>query len=449
MALNVVMVGASRSGKTSILASMLNNVRDNQQVNGVNECFFVRDISEYNAITDLNVREQVNLQENVDGMRDLSSGNPHLPKMTNLFGTSVQFTYNFEVTARIDNNLQSDQMLSINFHDVPGEWWGNDVNRTLDNEIKNAQLLIVAVDVPSLMYAKETGMSSLNTVMNCPEQVRDAVEMLGSSCYSEITDEEERNEKLKELLRMVIFVPIKCEYWLQKEKKQEIYDEIYRVYGTTIDKCRQYDNMQVLVLPVETIGSCLFDHHSIEDNSLILKYATEPSSRFYIREDIIDNHSTVRCERMNDSQVRLKNGVIYDLREGDELILARARRRHPYCYDGGSKLIPYAWFRPTGGEYAPRYCDLLFYQVLKFSIMDFAKRTGNSARSVFDDVTGFWSTLRRIPAFISSWLGGARTPYASVEQVRLFQQKISEIKIDETIMTYIVNRENGTDTEIQ
>ena len=40
MALNVVMLGASRSGKTSILASMLNNVRNPHADNNVNKHFF-------------------------------------------------------------------------------------------------------------------------------------------------------------------------------------------------------------------------------------------------------------------------------------------------------------------------------------------------------------------------------------------------------------------------
>lgn len=444
MALNVVMLGASRSGKTSILASMLKSVRDGM----VDNQFYVIDTSEYSNCSSER-QEQVSLQNNVDGMKDMLStliGNTFVPKMTNLFGTSDNFIYRFEIKPRDDNKMIiEDKVLRVNFHDIRGEYCSGGKFGIIADEIKNAQLLIVAVDVPSLMYAKESGKSSLNTVMNCPEQVRDAVEMLGSSCYSEIEDANKRNEKLKELLRMVIFVPIKCEYWLQKGKEQEIYDEICRVYGTTIDKCGRYDNMQVLVLPVETIGSCLFDHHSEEDNSLLLKYAIEPKSRFFISEDKIDNHSIVRCERVNDMQVRLKNGMIYDLCEGDELILAKKRRHHPYCYEGGTKLIPYAWFKPTGGEYAPRYCDVLFCQVLKFSIMDFAKRTGNSARSVFDDATGFWANVARIPDFISSWRRGDRAPYSSVQQVKLFQQKINQIERDESIITYIVNRENGQD----
>ena len=290
MALNVVMLGASRSGKTSILASMLNNVRNPHADNNVNKHFYVRDVSDYAGLDDPEVQEAVELQANVDGMQELL--NPpvqgkYVPKMTNLIGTKVSFTYAFDVTTKL-NNLLSDQKITINFHDIPGEYCSNAKFSMVEDEIRKAQLLIVAVDVPSLMYAKETGKQSLNTVMNCPNEVYDAVQLLGIDCCSHIEDENRRNQELANLLRMVIFVPIKCEYWLQNGQREEINKEIRRVYANTIDRCEKYDNVQALILPVETIGSCVFDHHSEDDNSLILKYASPSKSKLYISEDKID-----------------------------------------------------------------------------------------------------------------------------------------------------------------
>lgn len=450
MALNVVMLGASRSGKTSILASMLNNVRNPHADNNVNKHFFVRDVSEYAALHATR-QEEVELQANVDGMIDLLTppvSGMYVPKMSNLFGTSDPFTYAFDVQAKI-NDIVLDQKLRINFHDIPGEFCSSGKFHMIEDEIRKAQLLIVAVDVPSLMYAKETGKQSLNTVMNCPNEVYDAVQLLGLDCCSDISDEDKRNQERANLLRMVVFVPIKCEYWLQAGRRNEIDEEIRRVYADTIDRCEQYSNVQVLILPVETIGSCVFDHHSEEDNSLLLTYATPPKNKLYVSEDKFNGNSVARCEKVTDNQVRLKNGVLYDLHPGDQLISAKERARHPYCYDGGTKLIPYTWFKPVGKYYAPKYCDLLFCQTLKFSIMDFAKRTGHSAREAFDTAETLWDKICALPDFFGRLFSGHTAAYSDVLQVKKFQACILAVDIskllDENPIAYLVNREDGSD----
>ena len=450
MALNVVMLGASRSGKTSILASMLNNVRNPHADNNVNKHFYVRDVSDYAGLN-AKRQEQVGLQENVDGMQDLLTPpiqGKYVPKMTNLSGTTAAFTYAFDVTTKL-NNLLSDQKITIKFYDIPGELCSNKNFGMLKDEIRNAQLLIVAVDVPSLMYRRETGKKSLNTVMNCPNEVYDAVEHLGVDCCSHISDENRRYQELGRLLRMVIFVPIKCEYWLQNGRRDEIDEEIRSVYKDVIARCKQYDNMQTLILPVETIGSCLFDHHSDEDNSLILLYASPSKSKLYISEDEIDGCAAVRCEHFAEGQVRLKNGVIYDLRPGDQLISAKERAHHPYCYDGGTKLIPYTWFKPVSSTYAPKYCDLLFCQILRFSIMDFAKRTGHSAREAFDNAETLWDRICALPDFFGRLFSGHTAAYSDVLQVKKFQASLMAIDLSKWLednpIEYLVNREDGYD----
>ena len=443
------MLGASRSGKTSILASMLNNVRNPNADNNVNKHFYVRDISDYTGIEDPNRLEEISLQANVDGMQDLLTppiDNTYVPKMAKLTGSKASFTYAFDVKAKI-NDLVSEQKIDINFLDIPGELCSCSKFNMIADEISKAQLLIVAVDVPSLMYAKETCKQSLNTVMNCPEEVFDAVQLLGTGNCIDIKDEKKRNKELANQLRMVIFVPIKCEHWLQNGKRKEINDEIKRVYANTIEHMTRYNNVQVLILPVETIGSCVFDHYSEENNSLILLYGRKPNNRLCISEDTIDGYNTVRCERISEKLVRLKNGVLYNLATEDKIINAKSRKHHPYCYDGGSKLIPYVWFKPTGSKYAPRYCELLFCQILKFSIMDFAKRTGRSAREAFDNAHNFWQKLWALPDYLGRLFSGHTATYSNVRQVKLFQAKILAIELmkiwDENPITYLVNREDG------
>lgn len=451
MALNVVMLGASRSGKTSILASMLHNVCNPYADNRVNQYFCVKDVSEYAAL-DRGRRKEVRLPSNVAGMQELlrspENGTDYVPKMPNLFGTSFPFTYTFNIKAHI-NSFISSKYITINFHDIPGECYSSKKFTLVEDEIRKAQLLIVAVDVPSLMYAKEMGKKSLNKVMNCPNEVYDAIQLLGIDCCADIKNEAKRNKESQNLLRMVIFVPIKCEYWLRNNKRADIDNEIREVYNAAIERCKQLDNIQVQILPVETIGSCLFDHYSEERNSLLLSYAAPSTNSQYISEDNINGKRVVRCEKVRKNQVRLKNGVIYNLYPDDQLMEARERKVHPYCYEGGKKLIPYTWFKPIRSSYSPKYCDVLFCQVLKFSIMDFAKRTGRSAREAFDNVHNLRDWIRALPDFVQRYFSGETAAYADILQVKKFQASILAIDIsqllDENPIVYLVNREDGYD----
>lgn len=447
MALNVIMIGASRSGKTSILASMLNNVRDCRSESKVNNYFFVDDRTDYDGL-EPEMLCKVDLQENIDGMKDMLKvqvDGHYVPKMAALMGTQDNFRYKMDVNYKL-NGIKSGKTLSIVFNDIPGENCTDRNYALIEDEVKKSQILIVAVDVPSLMYAKESGLESLNTVMNCTNAVYNALQDLGTGCYDEISNESERNQKLVELLRMVIFVPIKCEYWMQNGQMDDVIDEIKRVYDRELEVCRNFENIQAMVLPIETIGTCLFDHFSDEGNSMILKYGIPPTSKNYVAEDVIEGKKTVRCEQIAEGQVRLKNGVIYDLRPEDELIRAKERQVHPYCYDRG-KLIPYTWFKANSKKIEPKYCELLFCRVLKFSIMDLAKRTGHSPREAFDDANNWWQRICRIPNFLGRFFSGERAAYSDVEQARNFQRNIREIErqgvLDENHITYLVNKENG------
>lgn len=447
MALNVIMIGASRSGKTSILASMLNNVRESRGESRISRYFHIDDKSDYSGLEP--EREcKVNLQEIVDEMKDMLKvqvEGRYVPKMAALMGTQDSFKYKIDVNYKL-NGIKSGTPMSIVFNDIPGERCTDSNYGFIQDEVKKSQILIVAVDVPSLMCAKERNLESLNTVMNCTNAVYNALQDLGTGCYDEISNEAERNRKLVELLRMVIFVPIKCEYWMQNGQMDTVIDEIKRVYGRELEICRNFENIQVMVLPIETIGSCLFDHYSEDENSLILKYGTPPTSSMYVVEDTIEGKKSVRCEQIAEGQVRLKNGVIYDLRSDDELISGRERGHHPYCYDR-RKLIPYTWFKANSSEFKPKYCELLFCRILKFSIMDLVKRTGHSPHEAFDDANKWWEIIFRIPDFISRVFAGERAAYSDVKQARSFQHNIKEIEreriLDENHITYLVNKENG------
>lgn len=359
-AINVVMIGASRSGKTSILASMLGNMK-NQEI-AQHFVFTENNALEYNKLNNKE-KEDIRLLDIICSMKDLVNPNiagKSVPKMSSLYGTDAMFTYKFKLESRTESNNK----LEIHFTDVPGE---NCVNTAVAydeymSNVKDSQILVVSVDVPSMMYAKLHHKAKLNAGMNLPDEVNEAVQKLGI------------NFNDPELFRMVVFVPIKCEYWVHNDKMDEVYAEIKKVYENAISTINQYSNIRAFILPVETIGGCEFEHHSEGEDSFILLSDKSPIGGLE-QEDVINNKSAFRCEKLGNNRFRLKNGEIYECGAGDELILTSERPFHPYFLKEVGVQIPYTWYiRKDDLGYKPKNCEQLLLNVLKFSIEAQVKR---------------------------------------------------------------------------
>lgn len=393
-AINVVMIGASRSGKTSILASMLNNVK-NQQI-AQHFIFTENNSLEYNRLGRED-RADVMLRDIICGMQDMVNPNlvgQSVPKMGALFGTQGMFTYKFRVES--DNN-----QLDIHFTDVSGEHCVN-THIAYDeyiSKIKSSQILVVAVDVPSMMYAKLNHKAKLNMGMNLPDEVQEAVQKLG------------QNFNDSRLFRMVIFVPIKCEYWIHHNLMDEVCSEIKKVYENSIPLIKGYSNIRSFILPVETIGGCEFDHHS-EDNKSFILLSNRSAINGLEHEDEMNEKYAFRSEKLGSNSFRLKNGEIYELGIGDESILTSERPYHPYFLEEVGIQIPYAWFiRKEDIGYKPKNCEQLLLHILKFSI-EAQKDLNTRGLTWWDSVRNFFS------------FGG----YFDEAKLRVFSKKMGVLK---------------------
>jgi hypothetical protein len=345
--INVVMLGASRSGKTSILASMLDSVKSADKAIG--RYFTLLDKSDYS-----NKSESERLADTIDEMKDMVATTQC--KMVDLFGTQGQFNYQFEM----DVIPPTSKKVKINFRDIPGEYLNpaKPEYEDLMANIRNSQILVIAVDTPALLYVDSLeNRAAMNTVVNCTDAVYEAVINLGT-------------EVGEDVMRMVIFVPIKCETWY--DDMSDVCTRIKEIYANSIRVLQGYKNVNSFILPVKTIGGISFDHHTEKEKSMVVMYGSSQRNALYISEDSRYDvngvlREAVRCERLNAGQVRLKNGLTYDLDKEDVIKHATEfANRYPYCYAPG-KAIPYAWFRTTGA-YRPEQCEQLLLQVMQFAI---------------------------------------------------------------------------------
>lgn len=378
--IKIMMFGASRSGKTSILASMYNKRTEITKYG-----FTLRDKTQKGDGQD-------SLLDSVNGMKNLLEYGGKCPRMGALTGGRGVFHYTLELGYSLYKDINP---TTLTFIDVAGEFFNQEHEKFNDvcELVKDCQILIVAVDTPALLLAKAKGDYGWDEEINCTDSLITAVQDLGKNCKEDGDGEEP--------LKMVIFVPIKSERWLHDEKSEEykrlIKEQIKKVYEDSITICEnEGSRTKVMVMPLETIGGLEFDHHTPENRMRILKYAentnfsTPEDNKWWedyaiFSEKDENERYASRCELDgdDDSIVTLaKTGKDYQLKDGDELINVENVPVYPYCYRE-NRPIPFAWFRPIG-SYAPKYCEQLFFEIVKFMVQQMADEANENINDLIN-----------------------------------------------------------------
>lgn len=349
-AIKVVMIGSSRSGKSSILASMFHEMQHNNV------------IPQYLSITSKETKAVILSTEEMVDMLEQDEQNNTKGKMGALFGTSEFATYHFTVKNKYaECGLEP---VLIDFFDIPGEVFtdvGEEDYNLVMGKLETAQIILIAVDTPALMYAKRKGKAGINRVINCTDGVLNAIQSLG-------------NQLGRDILRLVVFVPVKCEAWVKRKKMDDVYEQIKVVYEDHISQLQQFANMKSMIMPIETIGGLVFDSFTEEDKAKLLMYGEHNPVKVYedkLTDAITDykERKLVRCEQEfpNSKVVILKDGSPYTLQDDDKVYKTLDLFNvYPYAYEEG-KMIPYMWYKKVG-KYAPKNCDQLLIQLLMFTI---------------------------------------------------------------------------------
>lgn len=394
--INILMVGPSRSGKSSILSSMLNATYDTDSalfrnrltLDGVGKT--AKKISD-----DLNFMQGLSKKET-----------PVLPALT---GDPAITEYKFNLL--FNDGTEGKSNIDFSFIDIPGEWC--DPAHTFFNQVRawadKCQVMIVAIDTPAFYVAKdlkEKGKPTYWNKITCNTGLTQLINAFSSSI--EIDG--------KDTPKMVVFVPIKCESYLRNDKsKKDLYEDIRKAYdghlknlSSKIDNQKQ-ENLKVLIMPVETIGNVYKEE--VDWNTDILAFdANKTEQDVKISEDgenvnlfedyrlINDNDSNerylARCYNLKNGVVRLFNGKDdYLLTNGDKLIKANVfSNLAAYCYDEG-KAIPFYWFKANTQEsYSPKNCDQLFMEILKFNLQNTAIKSNTTTQKLIKRT--FWEWLK-------------------------------------------------------
>ena len=366
--LKVLMMGGQRAGKTSVLAGLIDSMTNGS----------VKDIIEVRNTTESSDVNQ-KLAKSIESLKW------HLI-------TSLGKTFLIDVgkTAAFDDyTLQfsipnTDSKMDIIFTDANGEFF--DMGRLHDAEIREKvreyDVFVVAIDTPYLMEAVNHDNKLCNeAINNSYNHVNDIYTFL-----SELDDKDGADAKL------VIFAPLKCEKWIKENRVSEVVGRVKHVYEPTIHALSKYMNVEIDIMPIETVGNIIFQEQA---KAMICQ------SEENLRPCAIINNKT---------QVRFENGEI------EEIDLSRYKFQEDpdaLIREGSTLVRPNSWFTTIGKEYQPRHCDQLAFYILQFYLAKvmFAKNIED-----LKDKKNRWKWGKRILIF-ASWamfgLLGAAVAYFS------------------------------------
>lgn len=308
---NVVMLGGLRTGKTSLLSSMLSAL--NQQ-----SYFTVIDRTDYSK-----------------GALPLSHYKNGLKPYLQVRKTNSSFLVDFSPTFGVQNYQFEVRPLGVNkgvnlfINDYPGNFL--EIRAEFLSQLvsrPDSDVFIITIDTPFAMQDDE----DVNFVKN---RIGDISNLL--MCNLNINNQQDR--------KLIILCPLKCEYWIKRGLALSIVEKVKSMYKSLIEFCQNW-SVETWIMPVQTVGG-------IEFSNMM------PAKLFFRDEDDLQGTS---CSFYEDTGlIVLKDGTLIDADEAH-----RIEDDSDWVIE--YTPIPLSWYRLNGDGYAPQWCEQPFYHILRFLV---------------------------------------------------------------------------------
>ncbi|WP_293739787.1 hypothetical protein [uncultured Parabacteroides sp.] len=331
--LKVLMMGGQRVGKSSALAAIMDAFTNGS----ASSVFRAKDTT---VLQKVGREQQTSVSQRLLDSMEWLKRNEGKIILTDSGRTNIRWDYSLEL--RLNN---TNDTMKMTFTDVNGEWF--ELNNPHSNEVRTLvseyDVFIVAVDTTFLMEAKNPVNKLVSPVKNekhnCIQEIHN---MLTS-----INDNNGQDAKL------VIFVPIKCEYWVKKGLVNEVTQSVTSDYKTAIIGLCNSPSVQVEILPIQTLGSASYHSHT---EPLVFNYSER--NFFFMK-----TRKSQRCMELEDGKVRLSDGTIHDIAKGsveDDPMAVMIK--------GTTIMRPHTWYSVDSSVYRPYNCDQVAFHILEFML---------------------------------------------------------------------------------
>lgn len=332
--LKVLMMGGQRVGKSSALAAIMDAF-----ISGAEKDILTAKDS--TTLTKIEGEKQTSIASKLAEVKEMLVKNSGKTIIVNSGKTNKKWDYNLELTL-----TGTTDSMNITFTDVNGEFFeGESIHQEeIINLVKEYDVFIVAIDTPFLMESKNDDSDLVNSVVNEAYNCTLSIHTF----LTQINDNDGKDAKL------VIFTPIKCEYWAKRNLLDKVVEAVKDDYKTSITALRKYKSVQLEILPVQTVGSAEFSEHL---EALTCEW-TEKRFIFFSKE------CSSKCSELQNDNIRLSNGDI------------RAKSSFKKIQEDLDAVLipdtdivrPNSWFRIDSPVYKPHNCEQLALHILEFML---------------------------------------------------------------------------------
>lgn len=329
-----LMMGGQRVGKSSALAAIMDAF-----ISGAEKDILTAKDS--TTLAKIEGERQTSIASKLAEVKEMLVKNSGKTIIVNSGKTNKKWDYNLELTL-----TGTTDSMNITFTDVNGEFFegGNIHQEEIIDLVKEYDVFIVAIDTPFLMESKNDDSDLVNSVVNEAYNCTLSIHTF----LTQINDNDGKDAKL------VIFTPIKCEYWAKRNLLDKVVEAVKDDYKTSINALRKYKSVQLEILPVQTVGSAEFSEHL---EALICEW-TEKRFIFFSKE------CSSKCSELQNGNIRLSNGDI------------RAKSSFKKIQEDLDAVLipdtdiirPNSWFRIDSPVYKPHNCEQLALHILEFML---------------------------------------------------------------------------------
>jgi hypothetical protein len=240
--LDIVMFGGSGAGKTTVLAQMMRTVKSELRVAGMG-------LSAEQLTSELFAKARVKLAEMVEQIHAGNTG----------YGTGIPRTQSKVRSYLLGITQDGVNAAAVSFVDYDGEHLGklaseeeNEDVQQVKRHLMAADAVLVAVNTPVLMQAVEPGADpewwELHDTTNHVQTLANLFAGMGAR-----------------LPRVVLFCPVKCEYWLNRDPSgKELLAAIQEGYKLALEAIRaKAPELSMAMIPVQTCGSIEFSKFNV------------------------------------------------------------------------------------------------------------------------------------------------------------------------------------------
>ncbi len=359
--LKVLMMGGQRVGKSSALAAIM----DSFMKAPINSLLHAEDVTE---LTSNGSEKQEAIYKKLVDMKSYLSKNNGKTILVNSGKTSTIWHYKLELSIPENNNK-----MEILFTDVNGEFYegGNLRQDEICKMVEEYDVFVIAIDTTYLMEAYNPMNQYVDSIINEKYNFVDDIHTFLSSI----------NLKNNTEAKLVLFTPIKCEKWAKEDALDVVVKRTKEVYATALAGLEAHNNILIEFLPIQTVGSIIFQEHL-------------PASVFTWTKSILLFFSrtiTQKGSLINESTIRLSDGT--------EMAISKGELKDDYeaiLVPDTDIVRPNSWFKVCSSEYMPHNCEQIALHILDFMLrkMIDAKIKEENSQNVL------WRGARRVVNFL-------------------------------------------------